>query len=398
MNLPFDRYLAENSGPLSGERLKDFDRTPRYRFVSQIWQGKPWEHELLWVVPDEVINGELAILYITGGDINALDLAEARIMADQAQVPVALLHHIPNQPIEDLWEDDLIAYTFNLFLETGDTSLPLVFPMAAATLSAINLVQDFTEGHVSKFIVTGISKRGWATWMAAASQDPRIVGIVPCSIDTLNMVKQMEHQRNTWGNYSEQISSYTNLELQDAPIHADRGPELAMMVDPFYYRDRLGLPKIIATGTNDRYWQVDATNLYKDALPGRTLCCAYPNAGHNLGNRAPVHSVLTALADHCSGGISLPTPEWNWQEDQVEVGGEADSYNLWVANSDTYDFREAEWKMHQTSTQPLPFGLPTGGLYRAFCVEFAYHRKRYSVSFTSPVQVYHGVTAIRLRP
>ena len=54
------------------------------------------------------------------------------------------------------------------------------------------------------------------------------------------------------------------------------------MVDPYTYRDRLTKPKLLINGTNDRYWTLDALDLYWDELKGPKYVVELPNAGHGL--------------------------------------------------------------------------------------------------------------------
>ena len=90
---------------------------------------------------------------------------------------------------------------------------------------------------IDAFTVAGASKRGWTSWLTAVV-DTRVRAIAPMVIDVLNMQAQMEHQRATWGDVSEEIRDYSALDLP-ARLATERGRELLTIVDPYNYRERL---------------------------------------------------------------------------------------------------------------------------------------------------------------
>ena len=144
---------------------------------------------------------DTAILFITGDGPRPGDNIDLGLISGATQLPVYMLFNIPNQPLWDMKEDDLIAHTFNKYLETKDPTWPLLFPMTKSAIKAMDAIQDFSAktGHpVKKFIVTGASKRGWTTWLTAATRDKRVVGIAPLVFDNLNFTPQMSHQLEHW--------------------------------------------------------------------------------------------------------------------------------------------------------------------------------------------------------
>jgi len=187
---------------------------------------------------------------------------------------VAIIWQIPNQPLyDDLTEDELISFTLFNYKNDGDYTWPLLFPMVKTAVSAMDAIQEFSketlDHKISRFVLSGGSKRGWTTWLTGAN-DPRVEAIAPMVIDVLNMPVNLDYQVKVWGDYSVQIKDYVKLGIpQD--MHTENGNDITTMIDPYSYRDKLTMPKLILIGTNDEYWPVDAIKNYLGEIPGEKL-------------------------------------------------------------------------------------------------------------------------------
>ncbi|MDE3179594.1 MAG: hypothetical protein KGM47_08035, partial [Acidobacteriota bacterium] len=165
-------YLGTESGPRG--------KTYKLHLVSQVWQGNRWEHQLQVYEPKDLRYPGVMLLFITGGHADKGGVNIGFTLAEHAGMRVAVLYQIPKQPLYGgKVEDALIAYTFVQYLHTGDASWPLLFPMVKSVIKAMDALRAFAPkgwGHpADKFIVAGVSKRGWTTWLTAASGDPRVV-------------------------------------------------------------------------------------------------------------------------------------------------------------------------------------------------------------------------------
>ena len=345
----------------SGDRIYDL------HFVSQIWQENKWQHQLQVYRPLGVAPNSTMFLWVTGGSARPDYVWLGMELARKIRAPVAFLYHIPNQPLLDsnLREDDLIAETFVRYLNTKDENWPLLFPMVKSVVKAMDVLQAFGKKEwrapIDKFIVAGASKRGWTTWLTAAV-DPRVRAIAPVVIDTLNMREQMPRQLQAFGAYSSRLAPYSRRGLLPIPETAE-GQRLLSMVDPWAYRDRLTMPKLIINGTNDFYWATDALNLYWNGIPADKWVLYVPNAGHNLRRQDrpqpdQLNDLIDGLAAFSRHQISgTPMPNLSWKHESVNgklrltiaATPAPTGARLWIAQTPTTDFRTAKWSEQEVS-------------------------------------------------
>jgi len=353
--MPDDSFAWSRAGdpvPVPGGSVRMVDMT------SQTWQGIPWRHRVAIVTPDKPRHPRMCLLVITGGDPTDDVRSYGSQIAQMAGMPLAVLGDIPNQPLFDgLTEDGLISFTFSKFLETKDPTWPALFPMTKAAVRAMDMLQELSAQEwgvrLRRFLVTGGSKRGWTTWFTGEA-DPRVRGIIPMVYDNLDIPAQMRMHTQQWGAYSEEIADYTKRGLPDL-LASEQGRELGAMVDPYTYRCRATMPKLIICGTNDRYWPLGAANLYFDDLIGSRYLAYIPNSGHGLQDIGRVLRVATAFAASCAGEFAFPRPRWQLEELPQGLRVTASSLFTptsvlaWTAQANTTDFRDSTWASQEVT-------------------------------------------------
>lgn len=364
--------------------------------TSQQWHEFIWTHQLTILVPAEN-KYDAALLFISGGSnkkgVPNWGKQDDKLLQSLSEVAVknksivALLRQTPNQPLfGDLTEDALISYTLHKFKEDGDYSWPLLFPMVKSAVRAMDAVQEFSsqslKHQVKRFVVTGASKRGWTTWLTGAS-DPRVVAIAPMVIDILNMPVNLDYQIKMWNAYSVQIEDYVKLGIPQT-ARSEKGAAITTMVDPYSYRKKLTMPKMLFMGTNDEYWTVDAIKHYIDSIPGQNFVHYVPNEGHGLGDGKQAMTALSAFFGETISGTPYPVcqPELIQTKKGITLKVKTSpdvlvDAILWTTNSTDTDFRDDKWEGKSLELKKKPAvvtssqNYPLTG-YRAFYLDLKY--------------------------
>jgi len=384
---------------------------------SQAWRterdvNRPvWQHWLVVVKPDRV-EFDTGFLMIGGGsnDRPPPEKPDELIVkiALATKSVVAELTMVPNQPLvfhgdgRKRKEDDLIAYTWDQFLKTGDPTWPARNPMVKSAVRAMDTVQSLLGSErcgnaaVDRFVVAGGSKRGWTTWLTGAVDD-RVVAIVPIVIDVLHVDPSIRHHYAAYGFWAPALGDYEEHDIL-ARLNDPRLADLYRLVDPFYYRHRLAMPKYVVNASGDQFFLPDSSQFYFDQLEGEKHLRYVPNADHSLDGSDAAETIV-AFYRMILTGTPRPRYAWRFEDDgsiRVRTVDEPAAVRLWQAtNRSARDFRVESLGREYTASALEDRG---GGVYvgrvdapkqgwTAFFVELTYDAGGLPLKLTSGVRV-----------
>ncbi|MCK5862399.1 MAG: PhoPQ-activated pathogenicity-related family protein [Candidatus Hydrogenedentes bacterium] len=362
---PLDEYVAAPDPSYSWELRhthhgKGWEGHVLY-MASQTWLTEEqvdrslWEHWLVIIIPDEVVS-TTGFMMIGGGN-NQGNMpkgadANLRRIARATKTVCAQIHQVPNQPLyftddgKRRTEDAIIAHNWDKFFRTGDPIWPTRMPMTKSVVRAMDTVQTFCASdaggnvQVEDFCVAGASKRGWTTWTTAAV-DNRVIACSPIVIDMLNLVPSFIHHYNVYGFWAPAVDDYVNIGIMDW-LTAPEFDALLQIVDPYHYRDRLTMPKLIMNGAGDQFFLNDSWKFYWDDLQGPKYLRYAPNSGHGM-DQADAAGTLIAFYNSIINDVPLPKYDWSFPDDEtIRVTSDTQPIvvKVWqAANPESRDFR-----------------------------------------------------------
>lgn len=402
---PLDRYVAAPDASYRYQlaRTARLDGATAYQIdlVSQNWltsvevDRTEWHHWVTILRPDQ-LKTSVALLFIDGGSNTAMPGSPDPLLALAAQAAGAVLidlGQVPNEPLrfagesKSRGEDEIIAYSWDRFLRTGDERWPARLPMTKAAVRAMDAATDFLAHAdpplaLKQFIVAGGSKRGWTTWSTAAV-DPRVIAIAPLVFDALNLEQSFEHHFRAYGFWSTAVQPYVDAGIMNwwgtAPMDG-----LLEIEDPYRYRARMTLPKYEINSTGDQFFLPDSAQFYFADLPGEKYLRYVPNTDHGL---AGTEAASNLLAWFTAVTQNYPRPRFYWKADRaagtitVRTIDAPSQVRLWqAANPSARDFRLETIGPAWTAT-PLS---GENGIYRAAMAAPAQGWTAFMVELTYP--------------
>ncbi|EJV6180597.1 PhoPQ-activated pathogenicity-related family protein [Salmonella enterica] len=264
------KYTLINTAPLAQVVVRHYELLSQHWSPDDMVTPAQWRHNVDIYIPETakehhalvVVNNGINYdkgVQITGkpGDFPQETLAS--ISRDTNTIVISV-SDIPNQYLtfqddkKPLKEDESVSRSWALFMEAPEQRklMPLNIPMVTALSQAMRLAKkELTQWNINSFIITGISKRGWTTWLSAIA-DPDVEAIVPFAIDLLDIDASLEH----------------------------------------IYQPRLAIPKYIINASGDDFFVPDNTRFYYSKLPGVKSLRIVPNMNHYLINQFAEESLV----------------------------------------------------------------------------------------------------------
>jgi PhoPQ-activated pathogenicity-related protein len=420
-----DRYVAAPDPSFSWKVVRDLPAegatVSLIQMTSQKWLTEKEVEQPLWthwltVVRPEKVTSDIAFLFI-GGSTNerpAPTSAPAWMVdaARESGTVVVELRLVPNQPVvfqddaakKPRTEDDFIAYTWDKYLRTGDEKWPARLPMTKSAVRAMDAITAFVaspEGggaKVSRFVVSGASKRGWTAW-ATAAVDRRVIALAPIVIDMLNVEPSFIHHWRAYGEWSNAVKDYVDHGIMDW-MGTRQFKALMKIEEPYEYRSRLTMPKFIMNASGDQFFLPDSSQFYFEDLRGEKHLRYVPNAGHNINAKTDAIESLQAFYASIVKDVPRPEIRWSFEKDgsiKVVAKERPGAVVMWQAtNAKARNFRHDVIGAAYTSTPLEPSGpntwvgrvAPPAAGWTAFFVELSYPSgSKYPLKVTSGVRV-----------
>ncbi len=324
------------------------------------WAGEQWRHQAIVVLPDRKdVRYRGAAVIIAGGGPPFQKMAEAAALMG---IPALMIQSgNPGPHYGYPQEGELMGFAEQKFLKTGDPNWIGYAWLGKVIVRAVTAATAIPEMQAERFVVTGGSKRGAASWIAAGA-DERIIGAFPMSWNAGNFRAFLQLKARRWGldyqprkNSDTVAPAFVTTREQIARAQHARGQVYRRYTDPFEFRDRLKDKQILyAVGTNDPLFPVAADTVFLPYLSPTVRVLLVPNAGHTVNTPRHLTAWRMWLA-HCFAGRDVPridvTAERNGERAVITATVRSrttiKSARLWSTRDERGAYLKVNWRSHR---------------------------------------------------
>lgn len=319
------------------------------RFLLQLtsgkWKNTTWQHQIAVYEPRVNRHPDAATLFLATRAVPT-DKIGGQLAADATGARFVVVHDVPNQPLWNRRENDLLGYGVQKSLDENDPTWSLAFPMTRTAVCAMDAVDFWSRSQkkpIKRWILLGFSKRALATWLA--SPDARVAGLVSVGYNNLNLPAQAKLQKRDWGALSRHWQKMVPPDYQKR-LETSNGQKLLATWDPWSFRAQMVCPRLLVDATNNDYWTLKSLGAFEKGLRGPTDTLYFANAGHFLEkSMLGLFQSSAAWIDLTLSRKTAPSIQLNFFHRQLILKAPgASQTKIRFATSQNRDFRYAIWR------------------------------------------------------
>jgi PhoPQ-activated pathogenicity-related protein len=318
---------------------------------------------------------EKAMFFVSGGYnkdsegkesfTRSKELLDFSNMAFTNKATIVVLEDVPNQYLlmnsSYKKEEQILAYTYTKVMQDPMKNAYLSghLPMVKSIIKGMDAGQEILAKNninIVNFIMVGISKRGWASWLASL-EDNRVSAIIPIGIDILNVQKNIKHICRSYKNQCPPALKDYEAEGITPLLDSQEFQDLMKIDDPLQYmgldeyKKQSHMPRYIINNSGDDFFVPDSSKFYFKHLPGENHIRYLANSMHYyrgnpiseaLDNMKLLNEAVNNYFYFYLNNVNLPNTSWKILENKITINSSVkpSKVKLWTAhNKNSRDFR-----------------------------------------------------------
>jgi PhoPQ-activated pathogenicity-related protein len=363
IDVQFDNVVSSRARP------EKHVRVIRLSFISQVWHGFTWKHHARIYLPvDNTLHAQVGIIgthrlftqpgdkreFIPGTGLRSEDeFAEGTAL--DLNIPI-MIFSTPDEVLDDMDESNLMGFGMQKMMETGDLTWSGYYAIAKSYLRAITLMQNHPDLRAERAVLLGCSKRGLAVSICAGADPARVAGVMITCFPGGNFLGMAANKYKAFGpaiagpSESKTGPGFQPPKVQLRALNNPVGFGYLMAFDPYLWRDQIKAAFLVALGTNDEFYGLEASNEMLEQFSGNKAFLAIDNLPHTWISRKHLAAWRMWLRYTFQGG-KIPQVTTKLEKAAAVVNITADvifdaaplHVRLYYSYNHSHDWRFARW-------------------------------------------------------